>query len=264
MNATGYRLTFGLHSRLDETIAQVSNKIEAGNIYVNRNIIGAVVGIQPFGGSGLSGTGPKAGGPLYLGRLFARPRRKTFDGRPTMAARAYLEWLRTEGRSDEARSCEQHLSRSALGTEIELPGLVGERNIYLVRPRGVVAAVAQTERALLIQIGAILAAGNRAIVQTSNPARAVFDRLPGEPRDQIRLVKDWREIDTVDAILFDGSAQELIALNKEVAQRRGPIIPVLVRASAGDDYDMDMLTKEISISTNTAAAGGNASLTSIG
>ncbi|NCS62366.1 MAG: L-glutamate gamma-semialdehyde dehydrogenase, partial [Rhodoferax sp.] len=69
INATGYGLTFGVHSRIDETIAKVSKKAQAGNIYVNRNVIGAVVGVQPFGGMGLSGTGPKAGGPLYLYRL---------------------------------------------------------------------------------------------------------------------------------------------------------------------------------------------------
>ncbi|HEX9473162.1 MAG TPA: trifunctional transcriptional regulator/proline dehydrogenase/L-glutamate gamma-semialdehyde dehydrogenase, partial [Steroidobacteraceae bacterium] len=72
INQTGYGLTFGLHTRIDETIAQVTQRIVAGNIYVNRNIIGAVVGVQPFGGTGLSGTGPKAGGPWYLGRLLAR------------------------------------------------------------------------------------------------------------------------------------------------------------------------------------------------
>ncbi|WP_164094331.1 aldehyde dehydrogenase family protein, partial [Stenotrophomonas maltophilia] len=66
INRTGYGLTFGLHTRIDETIAHVTRKAEAGNIYVNRNMIGAVVGVQPFGGHGLSGTGPKAGGPLYL------------------------------------------------------------------------------------------------------------------------------------------------------------------------------------------------------
>ncbi|HNQ11429.1 MAG TPA: bifunctional proline dehydrogenase/L-glutamate gamma-semialdehyde dehydrogenase PutA, partial [Giesbergeria sp.] len=64
--ATGYGLTLGLHTRIDETIAQVLALAHAGNIYVNRNMVGAVVGVQPFGGEGLSGTGPKAGGPLYL------------------------------------------------------------------------------------------------------------------------------------------------------------------------------------------------------
>jgi RHH-type proline utilization regulon transcriptional repressor/proline dehydrogenase/delta 1-pyrroline-5-carboxylate dehydrogenase len=69
INATGYGLTCGLHTRLDARVAHVAARIRAGNLYVNRNIIGAVVGSQPFGGEGLSGTGPKAGGPHYLLRF---------------------------------------------------------------------------------------------------------------------------------------------------------------------------------------------------
>ena len=72
INATGYGLTLGVHSRIDETIARVVAAAHVGNVYVNRNMVGAVVGVQPFGGEGLSGTGPKAGGPLYLYRLLAR------------------------------------------------------------------------------------------------------------------------------------------------------------------------------------------------
>jgi RHH-type proline utilization regulon transcriptional repressor/proline dehydrogenase/delta 1-pyrroline-5-carboxylate dehydrogenase len=69
INATGYGLTLGVHSRIEETAAYVRRRVRAGNIYVNRNQIGAVVGVQPFGGEGLSGTGPKAGGPHYLLRF---------------------------------------------------------------------------------------------------------------------------------------------------------------------------------------------------
>ena len=69
VNGTGYGLTFGVHTRIDETIAHVTGQVHAGNVYVNRNIVGAVVGVQPFGGECLSGTGPKAGGPLYMYRL---------------------------------------------------------------------------------------------------------------------------------------------------------------------------------------------------
>ena len=69
INATGYGLTFGIHSRIENTVNFFRQKISTGNIYVNRDIVGAVVGVQPFGGHGLSGTGPKAGGPLYLHRL---------------------------------------------------------------------------------------------------------------------------------------------------------------------------------------------------
>jgi RHH-type proline utilization regulon transcriptional repressor/proline dehydrogenase/delta 1-pyrroline-5-carboxylate dehydrogenase len=69
VNATGYGLTLGIHSRIDATVERISSRVKAGNCYVNRNMIGAVVGVQPFGGEGLSGTGPKAGGPHYLSRF---------------------------------------------------------------------------------------------------------------------------------------------------------------------------------------------------
>ena len=71
VNATGYGLTFGLHSRIDDRVQRIVDRLHVGNIYVNRNQIGAVVGSQPFGGEGLSGTGPKAGGPHYLPRFCA-------------------------------------------------------------------------------------------------------------------------------------------------------------------------------------------------
>jgi RHH-type proline utilization regulon transcriptional repressor/proline dehydrogenase/delta 1-pyrroline-5-carboxylate dehydrogenase len=69
IEATGYGLTLGVHSRIDESIERIVDRLPVGNCYVNRNIIGAVVGTQPFGGCGLSGTGPKAGGPNYLKRF---------------------------------------------------------------------------------------------------------------------------------------------------------------------------------------------------
>jgi RHH-type proline utilization regulon transcriptional repressor/proline dehydrogenase/delta 1-pyrroline-5-carboxylate dehydrogenase len=78
INATGYGLTLGIHSRIDETARRIHERLKVGNSYVNRNMIGAVVGVQPFGGEGLSGTGPKAGGPHYLYR-FATERTLTID-----------------------------------------------------------------------------------------------------------------------------------------------------------------------------------------
>ena len=66
---SGYGLTLSIHSRIDETVDAVVDRLSVGDVYVNRNMIGAVVGVQPFGGHGLSGTGPKAGGPHYLPRL---------------------------------------------------------------------------------------------------------------------------------------------------------------------------------------------------
>src|SRR5260370_18334087 len=86
--ATGYGLTLGIHSRIDETVRHILGRLKVGNSYVNRSMIGAVVGVQPFGGEGLSGTGPKAGGPRYLHR-FATERTVSTDttapaGNPTL------------------------------------------------------------------------------------------------------------------------------------------------------------------------------------
>src|SRR4030095_11931623 len=69
VNATGYGLTLRVPTRVDATARSIASRGRAGNVYVNRNMIGAVVGVQPFGGLGLSGTGPKAGGPYYLPRF---------------------------------------------------------------------------------------------------------------------------------------------------------------------------------------------------
>ena len=78
INATGYGLTLGIHSRIEDTANFIRERVHVGNIYVNRNQVGAVVGVQPFGGEGLSGTGPKAGGPNYLLR-FAHERTYTVN-----------------------------------------------------------------------------------------------------------------------------------------------------------------------------------------
>jgi len=78
INGTGYGLTFGCHSRIDRVQRHVVENVRVGNAYVNRNMTGAVVGVQPFGGEGLSGTGPKAGGPNYLQR-FAVERARTVN-----------------------------------------------------------------------------------------------------------------------------------------------------------------------------------------
>jgi RHH-type proline utilization regulon transcriptional repressor/proline dehydrogenase/delta 1-pyrroline-5-carboxylate dehydrogenase len=215
INATGYALTFGLHTRLDETVARVTKRIAAGNIYVNRNIIGAVVGAQPFGGSGLSGTGPKAGGPLYLRRLVA-------SASPVVA------------------------------TTLVLPGPAGEENLYRLEPRGLIAAVAATEPALIEQVGVILATGNRVLVESGHPP------LPKALAAQVTVADDWLAVADVRGVLFDGDRPSLLALNARLAERPGPILVVQVRGAAG--YRPEWLMEERSISTNTAAAGGNASL----
>jgi RHH-type proline utilization regulon transcriptional repressor/proline dehydrogenase/delta 1-pyrroline-5-carboxylate dehydrogenase len=100
INATGYGLTLGIHSRIDETVRSVASRMRVGNVYVNRNIIGAVVGVQPFGGEGLSGTGPKAGGPHYLLR-FAVERTLTINTAAAGGNATLLAQSDSEGDGDD-------------------------------------------------------------------------------------------------------------------------------------------------------------------
>jgi RHH-type proline utilization regulon transcriptional repressor/proline dehydrogenase/delta 1-pyrroline-5-carboxylate dehydrogenase len=258
INATGYGLTFGVHTRIDETISRVTAQANAGNIYVNRNLIGAVVGVQPFGGHGLSGTGPKAGGPLYLRRLLAAcpPRAGLPDGEAPPAAVAWRDWLAREGHQAESQHCALCLANTPAGVEMDLPGPVGERNVYATEPRGTVLCVANDELARLRQISAALATGNRVVLTDTLPA------IPPLLEDWIGVVADHRAA-AFDAVLFDGEDEALLAMARGLADRDGPIITVY-RADPGGGYRLDGLVRERSISTNTAAAGGNANLMTIG
>jgi RHH-type proline utilization regulon transcriptional repressor/proline dehydrogenase/delta 1-pyrroline-5-carboxylate dehydrogenase len=130
VNALGYGLTMGLHTRLEDRVRRVVARARVGNLYVNRNQIGAVVGVQPFGGEGLSGTGPKAGGPLYLRRL-SRP----------LAPDPIAELAAIRGRAGD------------------LPGPAGESNRLTLHPRG---------RALCLGEGAALAARVEAAREAGN------------------------------------------------------------------------------------------------
>jgi len=271
INATGYGLTFGLHTRIDETIARVTQRIGAGNIYINRNIVGAVVGVQPFGGHGLSGTGPKAGGPLYLGRLVrggAWPiNAPTLPVTATTAA--YREFLNAHNFSAVAERLGRYVREPKGDTVWELPGPVGELNVYELQPRGRVVALADTDAGLLTQIGAILASGNQAIVPIANPAAKLLGQLPESLRSHMTGVDDWREALSLSAVLFEGDADELLRVNQVVAALEGPIVgvqgtSVAALASGAYEYSVHALLREVSTSTNTAAAGGNASLMTIG
>jgi RHH-type proline utilization regulon transcriptional repressor/proline dehydrogenase/delta 1-pyrroline-5-carboxylate dehydrogenase len=205
INATGYGLTFGLHTRIDATVARVVERIHAGNIYVNRNIVGAVVGVQPFGGHGLSGTGPKAGGPLYLRALLAQV--PFWDGE----------------------------------TKRELPGPVGERNVWEMVPRGRILCVAETAAGRHAQGAAVRAAGGTVVTDPDGP---------------------------FEAVLLEGDAAAVQKMAQLLAALPGPIIPVYALScediAARLNYPVEFLMLERCISTNTAAAGGNASLMQIG
>ncbi|MFN7000499.1 MAG: aldehyde dehydrogenase family protein, partial [Elioraea tepidiphila] len=268
INATGYGLTFGVHSRIDETIARATDRIHAGNIYVNRTIIGAVVGVQPFGGHGLSGTGPKAGGPLYLRRLLAaRPPEPALPaGAPPDITAEWIAWLEGGSHGDAAARCRHYVRASRLGLRLELPGPVGESNVYRLHPRGNVLCLAASAFGLLAQIGAVLATGNRAHVFAPGH-RALLDRFPETVRRHVTIV-ERADAASCAAVLVEGEADTLRAFAREVAALDGPVRPVFVisPASVGAIADDDLaclLMAERAVSTNTAAAGGNASLMTI-
>ncbi|MFY7835430.1 MAG: bifunctional proline dehydrogenase/L-glutamate gamma-semialdehyde dehydrogenase PutA, partial [Novosphingobium sp.] len=258
INATGYGLTFGLHTRLDETVSHVTSQIMAGNIYINRNVIGAIVGVQPFGGRGLSGTGPKAGGPLYLGRLVDRP--------PVFAARAshlstpihqFAEWLDTQGERDAALKARRYADASPLGVELELPGPVGERNLYALHPRGTILLRPSTHAGLLEQMAAVLATGNRGMVQGMN--------LPEGLPAAVAAAFAPRPAEAFAAVLAEGDAAFIESTLADVAAMPGPVLSVhTANAQSPCAYVCEWLVEEVSTSINTTAAGGNASLMMIG
>ncbi|MFC7737770.1 trifunctional transcriptional regulator/proline dehydrogenase/L-glutamate gamma-semialdehyde dehydrogenase [Roseomonas sp. GCM10028921] len=261
INATGYGLTFGVHSRIDETIRRVTARAGAGNIYVNRNLIGAVVGVQPFGGHGLSGTGPKAGGPLYLRRLLSACPVWTglaearLPAGPEPAALRALRDLAGARDPDLAEALARMAALTPAGAEITLPGPVGEDNRYGLAPRGTLLLMPSTEWGLLLQLGTALATGNR--IRLHAP-EALLAALPGALRPLVSVVPR-PDATGCAAVLFEGEAEALLALNGALAAQEGPIVPVLAAP-----YSLEMLVLERSVSTNTAAAGGNASLMAIG
>jgi RHH-type proline utilization regulon transcriptional repressor/proline dehydrogenase/delta 1-pyrroline-5-carboxylate dehydrogenase len=244
INNTGYGLTFGVHTRLDETVARVTSRIHAGNMYVNRNIVGAVVGVQPFGGEGLSGTGPKAGGPLYLYRLLsARP--QGLPGGISLPETADHPYTRT------------------------MPGPTGESNTYQLLPRGIVLCISATSAGAQAQFTAAASTGNRCLFVDTPDAREWLSGLAPVQAKRVSFVAD-SDLDEAayNAVLFEGDGDALRELNLRLASRSGPLLSAQGFTSdaiaAGAAYAPDRLLLERSLSVNTAAAGGNASLMTIG
>lgn len=262
IDATGYGLSFGLHTRIDETIDHVLRRIGAGNIYVNRNIIGATVGVQPFGGSGLSGTGPKAGGPRYLRRLLQNPPPAAahLPRAEPPALTQFIAWLLQTQRQAIADRCVWYSKHAAHAMHMTLSGPVGESNVYSVRAHGIIAALGPGQDTVLMQLGAILWSGNHAVVEADAGAGDLLATLPPLVGQNIRLVASIDAVPELRAVLFAQGGAPLIALNQRIAARPGPIIQVQAVTGADQHYDLDRLLQERSVATNTAAAGGNASL----
>jgi RHH-type proline utilization regulon transcriptional repressor/proline dehydrogenase/delta 1-pyrroline-5-carboxylate dehydrogenase len=262
INATGYGLTLGVHSRIDETIDFITSRAHVGNIYVNRNIVGAVVGVQPFGGEGKSGTGPKAGGPLYLKRLQrgAAPLLR-HEPRSNPVLDALLDWARSHGHPVVATLAEQYMRSTLAGTALELPGPTGERNRLSFTARGVVLCAAITVDGVLNQLAAAFSNGNRALVLAHSPD-SLLASLPALVKDRIRFVSE-AELPACDFQIAMVEAGLKGGLQAALAGRTGAIIGI-VDTTEQQEIASWRLVAERALCVNTTAAGGNASLMTLG
>ena len=227
INARGFGLTFGLHTRIDSRVQEVSDAIHVGNIYVNRNQIGAVVGSQPFGGEGLSGTGPKAGGPRYVPRFFA----------PGAPAAIGMAW---KAPADEAR-LRSALSAAAVPKRIEerlMPGPTGELNRLSAHARGPVLCLGPGRAAAAAQVTAVERLGGIAVAADGDVAPALLTQMP-----------------QLSAVLWWGDEARGRAYAAALADRDGEIVQLITAMP-----DLAHVAHERHLCVDTTAAGGNAAL----
>ncbi|MDP2880384.1 MAG: bifunctional proline dehydrogenase/L-glutamate gamma-semialdehyde dehydrogenase PutA [Azonexus sp.] len=267
INATGYGLTLGIHSRIDETIQRVVSRARVGNIYVNRNMVGAVVGVQPFGGEGLSGTGPKAGGPLYLPRLAgaAKLRPASIGARPaggppgaTVLSRL-AAWAAAAGQHDITALCADYAELTLLDAVVDLPGPTGERNTLRFAPRGTLLCLATERHPLLRQLAAVWATGNRAAAVDRPETRKTIAGLP----DDLAAAIEWRQPDDyrgLAGVLFAPGAPPAADFRQRLAREPGALIATYQPADHGGHYPLWRMLVERVLTVNTMAAGGNTTL----
>ncbi len=238
VNSCGYGLTFGLHSRIDERVEALSSRLHAGNIYVNRNQIGAVVGSQPFGGEGLSGTGPKAGGPEYPAAFL---RSDPVSHEPCEGPD--VDTAQVQKLLDQADS-----PRHSVGGAAAMPGPTGEANRLRQFSRGTVLCLGPTTEDALEQAAQAGAAGCAAV--------RVAPGVTGElaisgflPRSALASLSNF------DVVALWSHPEDLREARKALAARSGPIVPLVV---SRDLADRCRLERHVCI--DTTAAGGNATL----
>jgi len=227
VNATGYGLTFGLHTRIDGRVQQIADTVHAGNIYANRNQIGAIVGSQPFGGEGLSGTGPKAGGPHYLTRL-TRHFKQQSDAAPT--GQVDLVVL-----ADEIKA----KTYSGAPTESEvLPGPTGELNRLSAIPRPPLLCLGPGKELAAEQKKAVELLGGIGIAIPHYLSPQELQKLP-----------------MFSALLWWGNNETARELAIALSTLEGPLIPLIT-----DMPDKAHTHYERHLCVDTTAAGGNVSL----
>lgn len=221
INATGYGLTFGLHTRIDDRVQYVCDKVHAGNIYVNRNQIGAIVGSQPFGGEGLSGTGPKAGGPNYLARYCAPDRQESKES-----------W----GNTIADLPGESGIPGRPVTTS--LPGPTGESNRLTTTARPPLLCMGPGAEAAAAQAKEVIGLGGTAI-----EAHGMFD------------LHRLEFIQGIAGVLWWGDEQTGREIERTLAKRDGAILPLIP-----GHPDRARVLAERHVCVDTTAAGGNASL----
>lgn len=239
VNDTGYGLTFGLHTRIDGRVEQVTSRLHVGNAYVNRNQIGAIVGSQPFGGEGLSGTGPKAGGPAYVPR-FAQQTCVAHDqaSGPTAPFEQVQARLTSLARQPVA----------SLGAQ-ELPGPTGESNRLSIYGRGTVLCLGPTAEDADAQVRIAQENGCRALAIA--PGVSGVGHVDGVlPRDALS------GLDGIDVVALWSDRSDMRAARQALSARDGAIVGL----ACGPDDLAARCRLERHICIDTTAAGGNAAL----
>lgn len=259
INGTGFGLTLGIHSRIDETIDYIVSHAHVGNIYVNRNIVGAVVGVQPFGGEGKSGTGPKAGGPLYLKRLQQHQQiglggNVVYERKAPAVFEALLVWLKANGHAAIAALGDQYAHNNPYGVTQLLPGPTGERNTLAFVSRGRILCIAKDLNCLLNQICASLATGNKAVL-CKESLNLLPANLPAEVKAHL-LEAEYHQADAQIALIEAGLVNQY---RQELASLEGAVVSI-ISTEASQALPLWRLVAERAVCVNTTAAGGNASL----
>jgi RHH-type proline utilization regulon transcriptional repressor/proline dehydrogenase/delta 1-pyrroline-5-carboxylate dehydrogenase len=229
IDAADYALTFGLHTRIDTRVDDITRELRVGNIYVNRNQIGAVVGSQPFGGSGLSGTGPKAGGPDYLPRFQSTP----VEHLPTPKDRSLIDLETAQSLIDAAAAVEPR----ALHT-LDCPGPTGESNRLTTFIRGRTLCLGPDVE---LQLNLVRAAGGVGVA------------LPNLDLDALETLHGFA------SVIHWGTVENQRIARQALSRRNGPILPL----ATGKDI-IWALTAEQHICIDTTASGGNTELLSGG
>jgi len=270
INAKGYGLTFGMHSRVDRRIEHVIERIRAGNIYINRNQIGAIVGSQPFGGEGLSGTGPKAGGPLYVRRFMRTP----VPGNPVAAEAPQVDLTQAQSLISKARTLTVPAPEERPGAlkpffgkvpepmdqgYREMPGPTGEQNHLSFHARGVVLCLGPDIESAKVQAATALSQGNRVVVIAPGAEEALADAiragLPLVAADGVLDADALTSLRGFDAVVSVAETPVLQQYRRALARREGALLPLITEQALEQRY---VLERHVCI--DTTAAGGNASL----